>query len=62
VLLIPERLITQRNDPSFVKVKQADGTGAERYIKTGSSADQRGSAPGLSEGELVMEKPPKEIT
>jgi HlyD family secretion protein len=63
VLLIPERLITQRNDSSFVQVKQADGTGAERYVKTGlSDAINVEVLQGLSEGELVMEKPPKEIT
>ena len=62
VLLIPERLITQRNDSSFVTVKQADGTGAERHIKTGlSDAINVEVLEGLTEGELLQEKPPKEI-
>ncbi len=44
-------------------MKQADGTGAERYIKTGlSDAINVEVLEGLTEGELVMEKPPKEIT
>jgi len=63
VLLIPERLITLRNDSSFVQVKQTDGTGTERYIKTGlSDAINVEVLEGLAEGELVLEKPPKEIT
>ena len=63
VLLIPERLLTQRNDTSFVTVKQADGTGAERRVKTGlSDAINVEVLEGLTEGELVMEKPPKEIS
>jgi len=63
VLLIPERLITQRNDSSFVTVRNADGTGTERFIKTGlSDAINVEILEGLKEGELVQEKPPKEIT
>lgn len=63
VLLIPERLITQRNDSSFVTVRKADGTGEERQVKTGlSDAINVEVLEGLTEGELVMEKPPKEIT
>ena len=63
VLLIPERLITQRNDSSFVTVKKADGTSEERRVKTGlSDAINVEVLEGLTEGELVMEKPPKEIT
>ena len=63
VLLIPERLITQRNDSSFVTVKKTDGTSEERRVKTGlSDAINVEVLEGLTEGELVMEKPPKEIT
>ena len=63
VLLIPERLITQRNDSSFVTVKKAEGPGEERHVKTGlSDAINVEVLEGLTEGELVMEKPPKEIT
>jgi len=63
VLLLPERLITQRNDSSFVTVKKADGTSEERRVKTGlSDAINVEVLEGLTEGELVMEKPPKEIT
>jgi HlyD family secretion protein len=63
VLLIPERLITQRNDSAFVTVKKADGTSEERRVKTGlSDAINVEVLEGLTEGEQVMEKPPKEIT
>lgn len=62
VLLIPERLITQRNDSSFVTVRQADGAGAERHVRTGlSDAINVEVLEGLTEGELVQEKPPREI-
>jgi HlyD family secretion protein len=63
VLLIPERLIVIRHDSSFVTVQKPDGTGEERYIKTGlSDAINVEVLQGLKEGELVKEKPPKEIT
>ncbi len=62
VVLIPERLITQRNDSSFVTVKKDDGTGEERRIKTGlSDAINVEVLEGLTVGEQVQEKPPKEI-
>jgi len=44
-------------------VRNADGTGTERFIKTGlSDAINVEILEGLKEGELVQEKPPKEIT
>jgi hypothetical protein len=44
-------------------VKQADGTGTERYIRTGlSDAINVEVLEGLAQGDLVLEKPPKEIT
>lgn len=62
VLLIPERVITQRSDSSFVTVRKSDGTSEERRIKTGlSDAINIEVLDGLQQGEQVKEKPPKEI-
>jgi HlyD family secretion protein len=62
VLVIPERVVTFRNDSAFVKVALADGEGEERYIETGlSDAIMIEVLSGLKEGDEVFEKPVKKI-
>ena len=64
ILLIPERLIEFVEDTAFVQVK--DSTTAEiqrRVIETGLSDGLNIEVTeGLKEGEILVEKPPKEIT
>jgi HlyD family secretion protein len=64
ILLIPERLIEFVEDTAFVQVK--DSTTAEiqrRVIKTGLSDGLNIEVTeGLNEGDILVEKPPKEIT
>lgn len=64
ILLIPERLIEFVEDTAFVQVK--DSTTAEiqrKVIKTGLSDGLNIEVTeGLNEGEILVEKPPKEIT
>ncbi|MGB7060962.1 MAG: efflux RND transporter periplasmic adaptor subunit [Candidatus Zixiibacteriota bacterium] len=64
ILLIPERLIEFVEDTAFVQVK--DSTTAEiqrKVIKTGLSDGLNIEVTeGLKEGEILVEKPPKEIT
>ena len=63
VLYIPERLITHRNDSSFVTVRTAPGKTEERWIKTGlSDAINIEVLEGLKEGDSLVEPPPREIT
>ncbi|HEU5262930.1 MAG TPA: efflux RND transporter periplasmic adaptor subunit [Gemmatimonadales bacterium] len=63
VLYIPERLITQRNDSSFVTVRNAVGKAEERSIKTGlSDAINVEVLEGLQEGDSLVAPPPREIT
>ena len=62
VLVIPERVVTFRNDSAFVRVPLAQGKDEERYIKTGlSDAITVEVAWGLKEGDEVLEKPVKKI-
>ena len=62
VLMIPERVVTFRNDSSFVKVPAGEGKEDERLIKTGlSDAVNVEVVSGLAEGETVLEKPVKKI-
>ncbi|HUI08767.1 MAG TPA: efflux RND transporter periplasmic adaptor subunit [Bacteroidota bacterium] len=62
VLVIPERLVTFRNDSAFVRVPLAQGKDEERCIKTGlSDAVTVEVVAGLREGEEVLEKPLKKI-
>ena len=62
VLVIPERLVTFRNDSAFVRVPLAQGKEEERFIKTGlSDAVTVEVLAGLREGEEVLEKPVKKI-
>jgi HlyD family secretion protein len=62
VLTIPERVVTFRNDSSFVKVPMAQGKDEEKLIKTGlSDAISIEVVSGLKEGDEVSEKPVKKI-
>lgn len=62
VLVIPERVITFRNDSAFVKVALPDGESEERYIETGlGDAINIEVVSGLQEGDEVFEKPVKKI-
>ncbi|NIV93158.1 efflux RND transporter periplasmic adaptor subunit [candidate division KSB1 bacterium] len=61
VLVVPERVVTFRNDSAFVNVALADGE-EERYIETGlSDAISIEVLSGLKEGDEVLEKPVKKI-
>jgi HlyD family secretion protein len=62
VLVVPERVVTFRNDSSFVTVAVASGKTESRLIKTGlSDAISIEVVEGLREGDEVMEKPVKKI-
>ncbi len=62
VLVIPERVVTFRNDSAFVKMAVAPGKDEERRIKTGlSDAINVEVVEGLKEGDEVLEKPVKKI-
>ncbi len=61
VLTIPERVVTFRNDSSFVTIPTATGN-EEKLIKTGlSDAISIEVLEGLAEGDKVCEKPQKVI-
>jgi HlyD family secretion protein len=63
VLYIPERLITHRNDSSFVTVRAAPGKTAERSIKTGlSDAINIEVLEGLQVSDSIVEPAPREIS
>jgi HlyD family secretion protein len=62
ILMLPERLVTFRNDSSFVKVALGGGKDEDRLIKTGlSDALNIEVLSGLKEGDSVVEKPVKKI-
>jgi HlyD family secretion protein len=62
VLVIPERVVTFRNDSASVKVALPNNQSEERYIKTGlSDAINVEVLEGLKEGDEVLEKPVKKI-
>jgi HlyD family secretion protein len=62
VLTIPERVVTFRNDSTFVKIAMGSGKEEERQIKTGlSDAIKIEVVSGLKEGDEVFEKPVKKI-
>ncbi|MGE5314977.1 MAG: efflux RND transporter periplasmic adaptor subunit [Acidobacteriota bacterium] len=62
VLMVPERVVTFRNDSALVKVALAAGASEERAIKTGlSDAMNIEVVSGLKENEEVLEKPVKKI-
>jgi HlyD family secretion protein len=63
VLYIPERLITHRNDSSFVTIRTGAGKIEERRIKTGlSDAINIEVLEGVQPGDSIVEPPPREIT
>ena len=62
VLSIPERLIRVENDTARVTVLLPDGSTEERVVERGlSDAINIEIISGLSEGELIVEPPPREI-
>jgi len=63
VLYIPERLITHRNDSSFVTIRTRSGKTEERWIRTGlSDAINIEVLEGLQPSDSIVEPPPREIT
>ena len=64
ILVIPERLVEFVEDTAFVQVKDPDTGEIERKrIETGLSDGLNIEVTeGLEEGEILVEKPPKEIT
>jgi len=63
VLSIPERVVTFRNDSTFINIPVGEDGSEERNIKTGlSDAILIEVLEGLDEGEEVLEKEVKEIT
>jgi HlyD family secretion protein len=64
ILLIPERLVEFVEDTAFVQVKDSTTGEIERkVIQTGLSDGLNIEVTeGLNEGEILVEKPPKEIT
>jgi HlyD family secretion protein len=63
VLTIPERLITFEGDSTWVTLRKPDGTTEVRVLKTGlSDAISIEILSGLEEGDVVAEKPVKEIS
>jgi HlyD family secretion protein len=62
VLMIPERVVTFRNDSAFVSADIGQGKKEERHIRTGlSDAINIEVVAGLKEGDQVLEKPVKKI-
>ena len=62
VLTLPERVITFRNDSSFVRIPQGEKGSKEKSIKTGlSDAINIEVISGLKLGDEVLEKEVKEI-
>ena len=62
VLMIPERVVTMRNDSSFVSITLGPNKEEQRLIKTGlSDAINIEVVSGLKEGDEVQEKPVKKI-
>lgn len=62
VLMVPERVVTFRNDSAIVKVALGAGKEEQRVIKTGlSDAINVEVLDGLKEGDEVYEKPVKKI-
>ena len=62
VLIVPERVVTFRNDSSFVNLPLPEDKSEEKLISTGlSDAINVEVVSGLSEGDKVLEKPVREI-
>lgn len=63
ILLVPERLISFANDSSFVEMQDSLGQVTKLPIETGLSDGIKVEiVAGLSEGDMLVERPPKEIT
>ena len=63
ILLIPERLITIEDSTSSVEIQDTLGVITTRVITTGlSDGINIEVVEGIAEGELLVERPPKEIT
>jgi HlyD family secretion protein len=61
-LVIPERVVQFKEDTVFVEVKQPNGEIVKKTIKTGLSDGLNIEVmEGLKEGDLLVERPPKEI-
>jgi HlyD family secretion protein len=62
VLVLPERLVTFRNDSAFVEIPGEKGEAKQLPIKTGLSDGLKVEIlAGIEEGKEVIERPPKEI-
>jgi HlyD family secretion protein len=62
ILVIPERVVQFNEDTAFVEIKQPNGEIVKKTIKTGLSDGLNIEvAEGLTEGDLLVERPPKEI-
>ena len=62
IILIPERLIRMRDSVQFVEVQDSTLVITEREVETGlSDGINIEIVTGLDEGEIVVERPPKEI-
>lgn len=62
ILVIPERLVEFLEDTAFVQLKNPAGSIEKKAIKTGLSDGLNIEVTeGLKEGDLLAEKPPKEI-
>ncbi len=63
ILLIPERLLISRDSLQFVEVQDSLKVVSEREVKTGlSDGIKIEIIEGVLEGELIVERPPKEIS
>lgn len=63
ILLVPERLVQIEDSISYVEVQDSLGTIDRRSIKTGLSDGLNVEViEGVEEGELIVERPPREIT
>lgn len=63
ILLVPERLVKFADSVATVEVRDSIGTITSKTIKTGlSDGINLEVTEGLAEGDLVVERPPKEIT
>lgn len=63
ILLVPERLVLMTDSTSSVEIQDTLGVVTNRYVKTGlSDGINIEIVEGVKEGELLVERPPKEIT
>ena len=63
ILLIPERLINFVNDTSYVEIQDTAGLVTQTPVQTGlSDGINIEVVEGLKEGDLLVERPPKEIS